>query len=68
MTMTTMKRSDFRALLRQAQREQEAHDGGYPTYADMERAHRAARVAKLRERRLARMAELRAGRVPDSSL
>jgi hypothetical protein len=56
-----ISRSEFRALLRQAQREQAATDAGFVTHADMVAAHRAARVEKMRARREARLTELRAG-------
>lgn len=51
MATTTMKRSEFRALLKQAKREQDAHEAGYLSHAAMVEAHRLARRQKLLERR-----------------
>lgn len=57
-----LKRSEFRAILKQAQREESAFRAGYDSHTEMVQAHRAARVAKMREKREARKAAHRTAR------
>ena len=47
----TIRRRDFRALLKQAQREQEAEDRGYSSHAAYVLAHRQSRREALLARR-----------------
>ena len=47
----TMSRPEFRALLKQAQREQEAPEAGFNTHAQMVQSHRNDRRMALQARR-----------------
>jgi hypothetical protein len=51
MVRTTISRSDFRAILKQAQREQEACEAGFTTHEEMVEAHRRDRQDALKRRR-----------------
>lgn len=51
MTRTSISRGDFRAILKQAKREQAAQDAGFLTHADQVEDHRAKRREKLQKRR-----------------
>jgi len=55
---------EFRSILRQAQREEEALAAGFVTHAEMVKAHRSARVAKLQAARVARLVAMRGQRCP----
>lgn len=47
----TISRRDFRALLKQAQREQEAHEAGFTSHAEYVLSHRNDRRMALQARR-----------------
>jgi hypothetical protein len=51
--VTTVTRREMRAMLKQAQREQEAQDAGFECHAAYVLAHRAERRATLQARKSA---------------
>jgi len=57
---TTITSTEFRTIRRQAVRELEAEKAGFVCHADMVAAHRAERVAQMRQQREVRRNRLRA--------
>lgn len=61
-TVTTITRSEFRSIRKQAIRELEAEKAGFSCHAVMVATHRAERVAKMRREREERREALLARR------